>query len=185
MSAAVTIAASTSIRTLTVTAWNTVLRTARGSSWTAAAYRAAKNRIIASLTARRARLSYRAAATAVRPPPRSKDSARRKDRIWESKTPAGEESPYRNEWNDLVGAILDNKPYNEVHRGVQASLVTSMGRRAAHTGRTVTLEELLASDHAFAANADKLTMDGPAPLLADANGRYPVPQPGIVTSREY
>ena len=25
----------------------------------------------------------------------------------------------------------------------------------------------------------------PAPLLADANGRYPVPQPGIVTKREY
>jgi len=32
---------------------------------------------------------------------------------------------------------------------------------------------------------DKLTMDSPAPLIADASGRYPVPQPGIVTNREY
>ena len=53
-----------------------------------------------------------------------------KDRIWESKIPKGEEDPYRNEWNDLVEAILLNKPYNEVKRGVQASLTTSMGRRA-------------------------------------------------------
>ena len=30
-----------------------------------------------------------------------------------------------------------------------------------------------------------MTMDGPAPLVADAKGRYPVPQPGIVVGREY
>jgi predicted dehydrogenase len=109
----------------------------------------------------------------------------RKDRIWESKTPRGEGSPYRNEWNDLVDAVLKNKPYNEVERGVQASLATSMGRRAAHTGQIVTWEQMLNSDHEFAPMADKLTMDGPAPLKAGANGRYPVPQPGIVTDREY
>ena len=32
---------------------------------------------------------------------------------------------------------------------------------------------------------DKLTKESPAPLVADANGRYPVPQPGIVKNREY
>jgi hypothetical protein len=32
---------------------------------------------------------------------------------------------------------------------------------------------------------DKLTLDGPAPLQADANGKYPIPLPGIITSREY
>ena len=32
---------------------------------------------------------------------------------------------------------------------------------------------------------DKLTADGPAPLIADANGKYPVPQPGILKDREY
>ena len=49
--------------------------------------------------------------------------------------PAGEEDPYQNEWNDLVDAILHNKPYNEVKRGVEASLTTSMGRMAATPGR--------------------------------------------------
>ena len=44
---------------------------------------------------------------------------------------------------------------------------------------------MLNCEHEFAPDVDKLTMDGPAPLVADANGKYPVPQPGIVTDREY
>src|SRR3989441_6445364 len=50
------------------------------------------------------------------------------DRLWESKVKPDERDPYLNEWNDLVDAIRNDKPYNEVKRGVEASLVTSMGR---------------------------------------------------------
>ena len=50
-------------------------------------------------------------------------------------------NPYDNEWNDLVDAIRDDKPYNEAERGVEASLVSSLGRKAAHTGREITLED--------------------------------------------
>jgi predicted dehydrogenase len=107
------------------------------------------------------------------------------DRIWESKVTAGEEDPYLNEWNDLVDAIRNDQPYNEVKRGVEASLVTSMGRMAAHTGQEITYERILNSDHEFAPGLDKLTMDSPAPLKAGPDGRYPVPQPGIVKDREY
>jgi hypothetical protein len=106
--------------------------------------------------------------------------------LWVSKVPPGEESPYRNEWNDLVYAIRNDKPYNEVKRGVEASLVTSMGRMAAHTGRIVTYEKILNSKHEFAPGLDKLlAMDGPAPLTSDAKGKYPIPKPGIITDREY
>ncbi len=107
------------------------------------------------------------------------------DMIWESKVNPDEQNPYQNEWNDLLDAIRDDKPYNEVARGVEASLVSSMGRMAAHTGREITFDEMLQCEHEMAPGLDKLTMDSPAPLLADANGRYPVPQPGIVTTREY
>jgi predicted dehydrogenase len=89
------------------------------------------------------------------------------------------------EWKDLIEAIRQDKPYNEARRGAEASLVTSMGRMAAHTGRTVTFDEILNSDHEFAPGVDKLSMDGPAPLVADADGRYPIPMPGLVTKREY
>jgi predicted dehydrogenase len=106
------------------------------------------------------------------------------DSIWESKVKEGEEDPYQNEWNDLVDAIRNDKPYSEVKRGVEASLVTSMGRMAAHTGQEITFEQILNSDHEFAPGLDKLTADSPAPLQADAEGRYPVPQPGK-KNREY
>ena len=105
--------------------------------------------------------------------------------IWESKVSPDEKDPYQNEWNDLMDAIRDDKPYNEVKRGVEASLVASMGRMAANTGREITFDQMLQCDHDMAPNIEKFTMDSPAPLLADANGRYPVPQPGIVTTREY
>ena len=86
---------------------------------------------------------------------------------------------------DLIRAIRQDQPYNEVERGAKASLVTSMGRMAAHTGQVITFDQMLNCEHEFAPNVDKLTMDGPAPVKADANGRYPVPLPGITTDREY
>lgn len=107
------------------------------------------------------------------------------DRLWESKVNDDERDPYQNEWNDLMDAIRNNKPYNEAKRGVETSLVTSMGRMAAHTGQEITYEDMLDCDHEMAPGLDKITADSPAPLLADKNGKYPVPQPGFVTKREY
>jgi predicted dehydrogenase len=92
---------------------------------------------------------------------------------------------YQREWDELIDAIRQDKPYNEVKRGVEASLVTSMGRMAAHTGQIVTYEQMLNCDHEFAPTVDRLAMDSAAPLLAGPDGKYPVPRPGIVTKREY
>jgi hypothetical protein len=60
-----------------------------------------------------------------------------------------------------------------------------MGRMAAHTGQIVTFDQMLNCQHEFAPEVDKLTMDGPPPLRAGADGKYPVPEPGIKTDREY
>ena len=60
-----------------------------------------------------------------------------------------------------------------------------MGRMACHTGRIITYDEILNSDHEFAPNVDQLTIDGPSPLPSDADGKYPVPAPGITKKREY
>jgi hypothetical protein len=99
--------------------------------------------------------------------------------------PQPEPNPYDLEWEDLIRAIRQDTPYNEVERGVKASVVTSMGRMAAHTGQIITYDDMLNCEHEFAPDADKLVIDGPAPIKANANGRYPVPMPGIVTNREY
>jgi predicted dehydrogenase len=109
----------------------------------------------------------------------------RSDMIWTSKIAPDQTNPYENEWNDLVDAIRNDKPYNEVERGAKASLVTSMGRMAAHTGQEITFEDILNCEHEFAPGVNKLTMSSPAPLVADKDGRYPVPMPGITRKREY
>ncbi len=107
----------------------------------------------------------------------------KEDLVWGFPQP--ERNPYQIEWDDLIDAIRKDKPYNEVKRGTEASLVTSMGRLAAHTGQIVTWDDMLHHDHEFAPEVDKLTMDSPAPLQAGPDGSYPIPMPGLETQREY
>jgi predicted dehydrogenase len=107
----------------------------------------------------------------------------KKDVVWQF--PKDEPDPYQIEWEDLMQAIRDNKPYNEVQRGAQASLVTAMGRMAAHTGQEISYDQMLNCEHEFAPEVDKLTMDSQAPLRLGSNGKYPVPQPGITRKREF
>jgi hypothetical protein len=56
---------------------------------------------------------------------------------------------------------------------------------SAHTGQIITFDQMLNSPHEFAPDVDKLTLDGPAPLNLGADGKYPVPEPGIKKDREY
>jgi len=109
----------------------------------------------------------------------------RSEMVWEAKVPRDQRDWYQNEWNDLMDAIRKDQPYNEVDRGVSVSLVSSMGRMAAHTGQEITYKDMLNCDHEMAPGIDKFTMDSPAPLKPNSEGRYPVPQPGIVKDREY
>jgi len=96
-----------------------------------------------------------------------------------------EPNPYQLEWDNLIEAIRRDKPFNEARRGAEASLVTSMGRMAAHTGQVVTYDRMLHCDHEMAPDVDKLVIDGPAPLEPNDDGTYPIPLPGITTKREW
>jgi predicted dehydrogenase len=107
----------------------------------------------------------------------------RKSMIWAFPQP--EENPYVLEWKDLIEAIVRDEPYNEVPRGVEASLVTSMGRMAAHTGQEITYEQMLNCPHEMAPGIADFAIKGPAPLTPDEEGRYPVPMPGVTRDREY
>jgi predicted dehydrogenase len=96
-----------------------------------------------------------------------------------------EPNPYHLEWEELVKAVREDKPYNEVERGVKASVVTSMGRMAAHTGQVITYDQMLNCEHEFAPGIEGFTKDSEAPLKAGPNGKYPVPQPGLNQEREF
>ena len=104
--------------------------------------------------------------------------------VWQFPQPETN-NPYVDEWKHLIAAIRNDEKYNEVERGCMASIVTSMGRMAAHTGKEITLEQMMNCEHEFAPDIDKLTLDSPSPLQADSEGRYPIPLPGLETTREY
>ena len=98
--------------------------------------------------------------------------------VWTSEVAKNEAESHFNEWTDFVDSIRADKPHNELQYGVEASVVTSMGRMAAHTGQEVTFDEMMNHEHEYCPNADKLTMDSPPPLKSDKDGKYPVPTPG-------
>jgi predicted dehydrogenase len=101
---------------------------------------------------------------------------------WES---TDRSNPYQNEWDVLMRKIRNDQPHSEVRTGVETSLVTSMGRMAAHTGQEVTYAQMLDCKHEFGVGVDKLSYDAAAPVMPGADGRYPIPQPGIKKDREY
>ena len=73
---------------------------------------------------------------------------------------------------------------DEADRGARASQVCNMGRMAAHTGQRITWDQSINAP-AFAPKIDQMTLNGPAPVKADKDGKYPVPMPGIIKDREY
>jgi predicted dehydrogenase len=107
---------------------------------------------------------------------KGQDFSNTNDIVW--RFPKDEPNPYQLEWDHLIEAIREDKPFNEVKRGAEASLVTSMGRMAAHTGQVITYDQMLNCDHEFAPGLDTMTENSPAPLQAGPDGKYPIPQPG-------
>jgi len=107
----------------------------------------------------------------------------RRDVVWAYAQP--EQNPYQLEWQDLVDAIVNDRPYNEVPRGIEACIVSNMGRAAAHTGQEVTFQQALDWPQELAPNIANFTPNGPAPVMPDSEGRYPIPLPGIFRDVEY
>jgi myo-inositol 2-dehydrogenase / D-chiro-inositol 1-dehydrogenase len=97
--------------------------------------------------------------------------------LWEFKGAAV--NPYQREHDQFFEAIRHGKPYNETERCAQACLTAIMGRMACESGVVVTREEALASNFELAPGLDEMdSLDAPAPVQPDSNGRYPIALPG-------
>ena len=90
-------------------------------------------------------------------------------------------TPWQEEWQAFLDSIRQNRPHNEAKRAAYANLADIMGRAAVHMGRVITWDEAMASKFEWCPNSDSLTLDSPPPVVADAQGRYPVPIPGAWT----
>ncbi|MCX8157750.1 MAG: Gfo/Idh/MocA family oxidoreductase [Verrucomicrobiae bacterium] len=109
-------------------------------------------------------------------------------RLFKGHKPAGEQllwrfrgdkgDQYQREHDLLFEAIRNDKPYNETERCAKSCLTAIMGRMACESGALITWDAALNSNLSLAPNLETLTMDGPAPVMPDAQGRYPIAMPG-------
>ena len=88
-------------------------------------------------------------------------------------------SPWQAEWNDLLDSIRNDKPHNEARRAAFSNLVDMMGRGAIHSGKIITWDQAIASNFQFCPNLDSMDAESRPPVAPDAQGRYPVPVPGV------
>jgi len=95
------------------------------------------------------------------------------------KAPKEPRTPWQAEWDVLLDAIRTNKPHNEAKRAALSNLADIMGRAAVHSGKVITWDQAMASTFQFCPNIDTMDYDTPPPLQPNAEGRYPVPIPGI------
>jgi len=97
------------------------------------------------------------------------------------KAPKERFTPWQAEWNVLLDDIRNDRPHNEADRAARSNLADVMARAAIHMGKVVTWKEAMASNFQFCPTIDEMTPDSEPPLKPDANGRYPVPVPGVWT----
>ncbi len=90
-------------------------------------------------------------------------------------------TPWQAEWNDLIDAIRNDRPYNEAKRAAMTNLADMMGRAAIHSGKVITWDEALASNFQWCPKIDEMDENTPPPVPTDARGRHPVPVPGAWT----
>jgi hypothetical protein len=113
-----------------------------------------------------------------RPPSAWKAFSQESERpIWQFKGQA--RNQYQVEHDLLFAAIREDKPYNEAERCAKAAMTGILGRMACESGTEITWDEAINSNLVLAPGLDNLTMDSPAPVMPDAQGKFPVAMPGF------
>ena len=89
----------------------------------------------------------------------------------------GDKSPYQIEHDELFKSIRSGGVINNAEYGAKTTLTAIMGRMATYTGKEITWEQALNSNHILV--PDDLDWDSNPPVIPDENGKYPVPIPGV------
>ena len=84
--------------------------------------------------------------------------------------------PYQVEHDDLFAAIRSNTPYNEAKRGAESTMMAIFGRMLTYCGQELSWDDAL--NHGSSVMPKEFSFQATPPSVPDANGMYPVPQPG-------
>jgi myo-inositol 2-dehydrogenase / D-chiro-inositol 1-dehydrogenase len=86
-------------------------------------------------------------------------------------------NPYQVEHDVLFDAIRNDRPHNEVDYAATSTMTAIMGRMASYSGQLVRWEAAIGSPVRL--GPMKCDFDTPAPVIADAQGKYPLAIPGV------
>ncbi len=95
------------------------------------------------------------------------------------KAEAKQNDSYQTEHDRFFQAIRENKEWNEMERGIEATFTPILGRMAVDTGQYITAEQAWSSTFEYAPNIAEMAFDKPAPVLPNENGDYAMPIPGV------
>lgn len=84
---------------------------------------------------------------------------------------------YQIEHDVLFDAVRNGKPHNEVEYAANSTMTAIMGRMASYSGQMVRWEEAISSTVSLVPK--RYAFDAEPPVVADANGQYPVAMPGV------
>jgi len=86
--------------------------------------------------------------------------------------------PYQREHDVLFAAIRSGEPVNNGHYMVPSTMTGIMGQISCYIGKEVTLEQIKQSDYYYPPKPEECYDEMVPPVMAGANGSYPVPLPG-------
>jgi hypothetical protein len=78
----------------------------------------------------------------------------------------------------LFKSIRNGEVIADAENAAKSNMTAIMGRMATYSGKEITWDKALASDHKLVPDEDKLTFDSVPPVIRDEFGNYPVPVPG-------
>jgi myo-inositol 2-dehydrogenase / D-chiro-inositol 1-dehydrogenase len=87
------------------------------------------------------------------------------------------QNPYQIEHDVLMESIRRDQPHNDVDTAATSTMAAIMGRMASYSGKVVDWET--AFNSTLRLGPENCGFDIPAPVVADAKGRYPIPIPGV------
>lgn len=85
-------------------------------------------------------------------------------------------NPYQQEHDEFFTAIRKDTPINDTEWAAKSSMMTIMGRMAAHSGQMIQWDDALQSDLSIL--PEKFAWDADPPVLPGPDGLYPIPIPG-------
>lgn len=92
-----------------------------------------------------------------------------------------DKSAYQIEHDELFKAIRSGEVINNAEYGAKSTLSAIMGRMATYSGQVIDWNMALESNLALVPNSIELDWEGPAPVMPDRQGRYPVAVPGVTS----